>query len=93
MSNFEEWYKGYDPNRVLDRVTLRTVFEAGFREASDKIATLPQRVMFDAGFKRGRKAGLEEAIQILSIYKYNPDLPEMNFYDQIVTAIQESLIK
>lgn len=67
MSDFEKWWEDEKLEWSADAYKLsfvelgRIAYEAGFRAASDKAATLPQRVMFDAGYERGRKAGLEEA--------------------------------
>ena len=39
-------------------------------------------------YEAGRKAGLEEAVEILNVYEYTPDLPEVDLYDQVAAAIR-----
>jgi len=73
MTDFEKFWNNEDEdNNFIEPLPFprdhkdlaewcKTAYEAGFREAADKAATLPQRAMFDAGYERGYKAGLEEA--------------------------------
>lgn len=71
MNDFETWYETYERDggelMIYNTIDLEMAYgagqKAGFREASDKAATLPQRAMFDAGYERGRRAGLEEIEQ------------------------------
>jgi hypothetical protein len=72
MIDFEKWLKPqlpyFKPDRdlevIVDVAFIEKAYEAGFRAASDKAATLPQQAMFDAGFERGRVAGMEIAAEI-----------------------------
>ena len=54
---FEEWYETFDSAGYtwegFVKADLEAAFAAGFREASDKAATLPHRVMYDAGYEDG----------------------------------------
>lgn len=55
--NFNEWYDVFDPIGYtwegFVKADLEAAYAAGFREASDKAATLPHRAMYDAGYEDG----------------------------------------
>ena len=97
MSDFSQWFSEQDevlyPRR--QKPEFEDAYEAGFRAASDKAATLPQRAMFDAGYERGRIAGMEEAMEIAeqkaeyhqNTHKHTQSIG-MNY---IATAIRERM--
>ena len=57
---FEEWYETFDSDGYswegFVKADLEAAFAAGFREASDKAATLPHRAMYDAGYEAGMQS-------------------------------------
>ena len=75
---FEDWAKATFGNNTIDDTPryktlpyltdLKMAYNAGFREASDKAATLPMRAMYDAGYEQGVAAERERCAGIADEY-------------------------
>ena len=73
MSGFEKYRASvslWDTHLTVaeQEILFEHAYNAGFREASDKAATLPMRAMYDAGYEQGVAAERERCAGIADEY-------------------------
>ena len=73
MSGFEKYRASvslWDTHLTVaeQEILFEHAYNAGFREASDKAATLPMRAMYDAGYEQGVAAERERCAGIAALH-------------------------